>query len=647
MTVSVLIQEFDTWQQGYAFASVQINIAGTGTEAPVYTDQALTQPAGNPQTLLSKTDNQGNTYGKFAVPLYTGQPYSLSINSVDRTGIVVPAITTLVGQDVSEATVIPTGASVAGNLDDILARRINVLDFGVFLAAGQLGASATTNTNTLNAAIGAAAGGGGGAVDIPDGLYQFTSFTLPQNVTLNGKGRSATTLQSTFAGKVVTIGGSQAGLKNLSIDGLNQADNSIGLYAEVMSRVILDNVLVQRFDTGIQLIGGGQNAWREVYISDCLTGYQGHGYSDSGNGGALEFCSWDGGQIDTCSTAGIEIKNVDEACDHHRFSGLTFLDNIGIGIHVIGARSTVLRNCNWNGNTTDLQLEDTSPLNVALTNTVIGFDCQDGSFIGTGSNGGAINLQGTLQNVTFRRCEFTNETITLTAPGYNVAAVDCRFIAGVVVAGASLAWVSGYTTADGYTVIVTTDNTGTPAWQITLQSGQRALLDISVVARSRSSLDHAWFKSSVTVACTGAELQYNTATSNFAAGALLTGQLSGATARIIQANPTGSVGNLILQDVMPGADGPFLSGETITDSSGGSAKVVSSLTPGTAAVSTLANTASGLSADKGNYASQSDSNWALNILAQAQDAVLYVAGDTGMTVEWFVNVKMLSTAPIL
>ena len=97
MAVSVLIQEFDTWQQGYAFASVKINIAGTGTEAPVYTDQALTQPAGNPQTLLSKTDNQGETYGKFAVPLYTGQPYSLGINSVDRTGIVVPAITTLVG----------------------------------------------------------------------------------------------------------------------------------------------------------------------------------------------------------------------------------------------------------------------------------------------------------------------------------------------------------------------------------------------------------------------------------------------------------------------------------------------------------------------------------------------------------------------
>ena len=644
---SVLIQEFDTWQQGYAFAVVDIYIAGTGTLAPVFTDQALTQPAANPQTLLSKADNQNETYGKFAAPLYTGQPYSLGINSVDRTGIVTPPLTTLVGADASEATVIPTGASVAGNLDDILARRINVLDFGAFLAVGQLGASATTNTNSLNAAIGAAAGSGGGAVDIPDGLYQFTSFTLPQNVTLNGNGRNATTLQSTFAGKVITIGGSQAGLKNLSIDGLNQVNNSIGLYAEVMSRIILDNVLVQRFDVGIHLIGGGLYGWRELYISDCLVGYWAHGFSDTGNGGPLEFGHWDGGQIDTCSTAGIYIDVVDEFCDHLRFSNLRFLNNIGIAFLGIGARATLLKSCSWNGNTVDLEIQDGSPINVGQTNTTIGFDCQDGSFIGTGSNGGAINLEGTLQNVTFRRCEFTNETITLTAPGYNVAAVDCRFIAGVKLAGASLAWVSGYTTADGYTVIVTTNNTGTPAWQITLQSGQRALLDISVVARSRSSLDHAWFKSPVTVACTGAELQYNTATSNFAAGALLTGQLSGATARIIQANPTGSVGNLILQDVTPGADGLFLSGETITDSSGGSAKVVSSLTPGTAAVSTLANTASGLSADLGNYASKSDSNWALNILAQAQDAVLYVAGDTGMTVEWFVRVKMLSTAPIL
>jgi hypothetical protein len=646
MPVSVLIQEFDTWQQGYAFASVTINIAGTATPALVYTDQALTQPAGNPQTLLSKTDTQGNTYGKFAVPLYTGQPYSLSINSVDRTGIVTPPLTTLVGQDGSDLTVIPTGASVAGNLDDILARRINVLDFGVFLAAGQTGASATTNTNTLNGAIGAAAGAGGGAIDIPDGLFQITSITLPQNVTLVGQGRNATTLQSTFAGKVVTIGGSQAGLKNLSLDGLNQGNGSIGLYAEMMTGVILDNVLVQRFATGIQLIGGGLYGWRELYISDCLIGYQGHGFSDSGNGGALEFGRWDGGQIDTCSTAGIEIENLDALCDHLRFSNLLFLNNTGIAFHGLGARATLLQSCSWNGNTTDLQIEDGSPINVGQTNTTIGFECRDGSFIGTGSNGAQINLKGTLKSVAFRRCEFTKETITITAPGNTVLAQDCRNIGGVTFGGNAQAWTSSFTNYDGYTVCVTNSATPFPAWEMPLDSGQLALVEISVVARSRTSTDNLWVKVFRAMACSGASLAYNAETAAFTAGSVVTGQTSQATGRATAVTLSGGSGTLTLQDVTNGPNGGFQLGEVITDSGGGHALVAAALAPGTVTAGNLVNTGAGLSADTGYWLYRSDSAWNVGLTGQGQNAVILVTGDTN-TVEWFVNVRVLATAPIL
>jgi len=644
---SVLIAEFDTWQQGYALATVQVNVGDTQTPAAVFTDQALTQPASNPQTLIAKTDPQGNTYGKFAVPLYTGQPYSLSINSVDRTGVITPPLTTLVGQDASQATVLPTGALVGNKLADILARQLNVLDFGVFLAVGQTGASATTNTNTLDAAIGDAAGAGGGTIELPDGVFPFTSITLPQNVTLSGQGRDATTLQLTFAGNVVTIGGSQAGLKNLSIDGLNQANGSIGLYAEVMTGVILDNVLVQRFATGIQLIGGGQYGWREVYISDCLTGFQGHGYTDNGNGGALEFGRWDGGQIDTCSIAGIEIANVDKPCDHLSFANLRFFNNIGIAFHALGASATLLKSCSWNGNTTDLQLEDGTPLNAAQSNTAIGFECQDASFIGTGANGAAINLKGTLQNVAFRRSEFTNETITITNPGYNVVAQDCRIIGGVKFAGTAQAWVSSFTTRDGYSVGVTTNNSQFPVWEMLLQSGQHALLEATIVARSRTSLDNAWFKAMWAVSCSGALLTYNTPLSAFAAGSVVTGQASGATGRIIAVAAGGSSGTLTLQDVTLGPNGSFQTGEVITDSQGGSALAAAALTQGTVSIGLLNNTASGLSADHGVYNSVSDSNWTGNLVAQGQNAVLYVTGDTAMTVEWFVNVRVLATAPIL
>ena len=62
------ISEFDLWQPGYAGAVVRVYIAGTTTLASIYTDEALSVAASNPQTLSSTTIN-GDTYGKFAAPL--------------------------------------------------------------------------------------------------------------------------------------------------------------------------------------------------------------------------------------------------------------------------------------------------------------------------------------------------------------------------------------------------------------------------------------------------------------------------------------------------------------------------------------------------------------------------------------------------
>ena len=54
---------------------------------------------------------------------------------------------------------------------------------------------------------------GGGYVEIPDGTYQITSFTIPQGVIVRGAGRGATILQSTFAGNVATTEGALALVK--------------------------------------------------------------------------------------------------------------------------------------------------------------------------------------------------------------------------------------------------------------------------------------------------------------------------------------------------------------------------------------------------------------------------------------------------
>ena len=634
MTNSVRLEEFDLWRPGYGFATVTVYIGGTTTPASIFTDQALTVPAANPQTLIQQTFS-GISYGKWAEPLYTGQPYELTINSVDQTGVVGVPLTTLVGQDASLATVIPTNATVAGNLDDILARIVNVLDFGPFLVLGASGASATTNTNTLTAAIGQCAAYGGGNVIIPDGTFQVTAFTIPPGVVLVGQGgySAATVLQSTQASAVVTVSGNEAGLKHLCLDGLSQVTNSIGLYARVVDQVILEEVLIKRFDFGIQLIGGNGNHWKDVWLSDCEIGYQGQGNSlvaSTNNGGPLEFCRWDGGIVDTCTTAGIQIECIDDLCDHHVFAGIQFNTNTGIAFEAIGARDTVLQSCAWNGNTTDLQVQDGSPINSAGTNTVIGFDCQDGSFIGTGL-GSAINLSGTLDHVAFRRCEFTLNVITLTTPGHNVLEQDSRQISGVTFAGTSTAWIISKTYDSGKTIGLTTGNAATLAWSLALNDGQYTLLKARVVARSRSNADFAFFEIIVGAYCTAASLLYQTQTANFNPGDVVTGGTSGATARVIAATNSGSTGTLSLQDV----NGTFLNNEALTDTGGGAAIANGTLSHGTATLDTPTA-----------VHTTNASSFACAFAVSGQEVKLNVTGLSSTNIEWFSNVDVISSQQI-
>ncbi len=253
------ISEFDLWQPGYAGAVVRVYIAGGTTLASIYTDEALTAAASNPQTLSSTTIN-GDTYGKFAAPLYTSSSYYLDIDSADQTGIVRPPLTTLVGQDASDALVTPTGGTVATALDNLFARMFHAEDYGA------LGAVAATNTATLTAAIGVASAAGGGVVQLPaNDSINFNQITIPAGVILRGIGRSGspTVMQSQVADKCITWSGDGAGLCNLVVDGVNKVASGIGIYSKAKDETVMQNVLVKRFDTGIHQKGGRRANWKD------------------------------------------------------------------------------------------------------------------------------------------------------------------------------------------------------------------------------------------------------------------------------------------------------------------------------------------------------------------------------------------------
>jgi hypothetical protein len=633
MPVSVRIYEFDTWRPGYGLATVTVLRAGTTVPAQLYLDEGLTNAAANPQTLQEKTDG-GISYGKFLVPLYIGEPYQLQINSVDETGVIDPPLNTLDGQDASRATVIPSGASQTAALDDLFARSIDVRDYGVFIAVGQAGASASTNNATIIAAIAVASAQGGSLVRVPAGTYQFTDFTLPLGVVLVGAGRETTILQSTIASEVVTISGVRAGFMRLTLDGISQVTNSIGVFAEVIDQIVMNEVEIKRFATGFQQKGGQYSHWKDLYVSDCLIGYQGHGDSDSGKGGPLQYNRWDGGRVELCATVGIELENIDELCQHNVFAGLDIADNTGIGVHVIGARATKFEDCNWNANTTDLTVEDGSPLNANQDNTVVGLDINGGAFAGTSSSSlGAINLKGRLEAVAFRRVEFSNETITITTPSHNVLAQDCRQITGVSFAGTSQAWIASKTYDHGESAGVTTGNSATKAWGIVLQPGQRVYLEAVVIARARNNTYQGMWHFSCFAYQPGATLNADARTASFTAGNIITGQTSKATARITADAVTGSTDVLTLQDVQ----GTFLNDEVITDTGGGSALVNGSLSTSNSA---LIGSVTNLGLSPG---SAGDGNWAATFVANGPEIDVNVTGDTSQNIEWTVDVRVVSS----
>jgi hypothetical protein len=629
---SIRIIEFDTWRPGYGLATVTVNNAGSNSAASIFTDEALTIPAGNPQTLQEKTDN-GISYGKFSQPIYVGVPYELVINTVDRTGTVRPPLTTLDSQDASNALVTVTGGSEAIDEADRWARQVNVLDYGPFIVVGQQGASASTNNQTLVNAIGAAESSGGGYVDIPAGTFQVTNFTVPQGVVLRGRGRGATIIQSQQAGNVCTVTGERAGLHRITLDGINKVVLSVGVYS-ANTEIYLDDVEIKRFETGIFQQGAPDSNWRELYLSNCGTGFKAYGdtnASGGANGGAFIHGFWNGGTIDTCTVAGIEFKNVDAQCQNFTVQGVKFDTNTGTAVIVTGARNIKIVDPWFTNNTVDISAADGSPL--TTSNTVIGLQVIGGIIESTDPNTpSSSTLTGTLLHVAFVGVDLTNTAININTPLNNILAQDCREISNVSIGGnAPTAWVRVKAGDRGASSGLTTGNATTRAWGITLQPGQRVCLIGRVVARGRSTTDYGFFYIQAFAQQPGATLAYRAQTVNFAAGNVVTGGTSNATARIVSDSDSGATGTLTLQDI----SGVFQNGETITDTGGGTAVVNGILATSNSAlvgsVTTLAT------------AQKSDVSWAATFAANGTDIELQVTGASGKTVEWTTDVQVLSS----
>lgn len=622
MPQSQRVHEFDVWRPLYDGAQVRVLIAGTTTPALCFADPALTVAVGNPITLLTTTDDTGMRYGKFISPVYVGVPYQLVISEADTTGIERLPIYDLVGVDASDATVKSIRGSAQTPLDAWLDSPVRTAAFGT------LGTVSATNTAIIASAVAAAAAQGGGIVQLPAGNYPITTLTLPQGVVLRGEGRLATTIRSLEAQNVITLGGDYAGLADLTLDGVNLITGSNGLAGIGVDWVTLREVTIKRFDRGVFFKGGVQHKYEALHVSGCNTGLELRGDKDAATtnlGGPFLDLAWDTGVVELNVTAGLILSYEDDSVNGCVLHGVQFTSNVGPAFQVNGARQTRMLGCRWTSNIAAIDVADDSDTSKAAFNTVKGLHITDGSI-----QGGTAKFDGTCEDVQFRAMDFVDVDFDLTIPDRAITLIDCTEDSQVTVTGATEKLGRIAHRGNGDFPGVTTDATPTTAWARQLEPGEIMRARIRALANQRDGEDQAALEIIIVANRPGATLSYDTAPVQPSAGTIVTGNTSGASARIIAVSHSGSTGTLTLRSIT----GIFAVGETCQTTDGKSLRVTVGLSSPAAAI---------LSSDAvaTQYKSGGATSWALAADAVGSLARARVTGEANKVIEWLVQMDVL------
>lgn len=622
------IAEFDIWRPGYGGSPISIFRAGTSTLVSVFKDDNLTIPADNPITLLSMLSPDGTRYGKFPYPVYTGESYYMDIAGIETTGVIRPELSSLDGEDASAATVKPSGSSTPTTLSEFASLQVFVSMYGEFVEGS--GGVASTNTDTLALAIAAAINGG--EVNIPSGTYKINSIEVPEGVVIKGMGRESTILQSVIGDKSFVIVGDRSGFKDITLDGVSLTTNSIGVFSARNNEIIFESVMIKRFEVGMHFKGGYGHDWSDLSIQNTEYGAKLHG-DTSDSGYSFEDSVWDSGIVSVATTKGIALEYIDAVCRNITFRNIGFESCSGIALEISGAQFLKFDGCWWNANANDVVIKDDDAVLTPITayqNDVISVH-----FDGGRMKNGTFTVTGTCQDVLLNSMSIEDVDITLTTPLKNFLVMkNCIEDSNVTVAGEATKLIRVNDSNNGGSFGVTTSNTATKAWSMELDPGQEGYFIARVIGRGRNVTQRAIYHIACGAYRAGSTLAYDTQTANFSKGAVLTGATSGSTARIQDDSDSGATGTLTLIDIK----GEFIDNEIITDDNG---------TPGRATVNgTLSHQVAALDST-GNVniraVYETNVNWLAAFAANGPEIELRVTGDISQTVEWTIDVDVVTT----
>lgn len=620
------IGHFDTWRPGYGGALVLVVVAGTTEHATLYSDPGLTTEIPNPQTLLSLTAEDGTVYGMWAQPVYVAQAVYLSINDSENTGVIRPPLYFLDGQDASRMLVTAASGTRARTVEEALDYSVWAADYG--LIGETIGAEGCTAT--LNAAIGQVAARGGGEVLLPPGRIPFTYLTLPTSVRLRGAAMGGTTLTSTFSGVAITLDGDGAGLRFLTVDGINVVSGSVGVQGVGVVAAVFEEVTVKRFAIGVRFRGLTDSRFGPLWVSNCTTGADLRGDTDpsgDGEGGVVRNVTWAGGGANLCTTCGLALTFFDSETENIVLDGLVIADNLGDGLLISGARNVQITGASYIAaadGVRALKIQDDSNLSLRAINTVDHVSALGGIFAG-----GTLLFNGTCASVSFERSDFRGVSFDLTVPTETIVLDNCVEDADVTITGDTTKLMRSFLADDRQVSGNTSDAVPTVAWSKTLEPGEVGLFQAEVVAQQQDGIKYGFWWVAAGVVRPGASLAFNLQTVNFTAGSVVTGATSGATARISAVVQSAGSGTLTLGDI----DGTFLDGEVITDADGGDAHVDGTISTSNAALDAGGSTDVRTPRTTGTY----DAEWTVS----GAKIRLVVTGDTGEAVQWVARVREL------
>lgn len=628
-----LISEFDVWRPGYDGATVTVYVAGTTTLANIFSDEALSNALQNPQTLGSISDSDGISYGKFQRSIYTSQAYFLHIDIGEDTGIKRPGINNLQGVDVSSSLVTVSGSSHANTLALIVGRIVHAQNYGDLEAGGSVG-SAATNTTTIQTAIGAL--GASGVVVLPSGLFRINDLAIPAGVVLDGQGKDATTLQIISSDIGITLTGDSAGFRNMTLDGNILTTGSTGIYSVNRAFILFENFTIQNFDKGITCKGANSPQWKNFSVINCNTGAELHGDTDVGTtnlGGQFVGGLWDGGRVAQCSTIGVDLKYVDAVVAHFEIDNIFFDSNTGTAVRIKGAQFEPFNNCRWDGTALGINLDISDDTTVLAAAIQYQNKAQSILLRGGLMNGGTVKVTGNADDVVFEHMKLLGVTFNLVAPiNNNVILKDCFEDSGTQVQGNTTQLVRQFGREDFEVSGLTTGNAPVRAWGITLEPNQYAYFEVKAIGVQRNGINKAAYHAVIGGSRAPSTLDYNNQTANFTVGDVLTGTNSGATARIIADSDSGTTGTLSLESI----EGIFANGEIITGNTTGSANVNGAIVAGTHAVDSV-----GLIHLRTPY--ETDSAWDISFAFSDGEIAFQVQGNSSQTVDWTVNINLVTS----